>query len=223
VSAEQSASNWRDALLNMACEDRPPDETSAELGARLAQDPDLRAELVQTRALLNDLRAALRPAPLTATALTRIQQRLDQLAGACTPSGWRWLRIVGLAAAATVLLTVLAPWRLPRGAPTAFELSGDDAAAIVMACRQLAWSGKLDYDLQRVADELDEIRQQINQDSGGDCRVRWGAGNDWDAPPDSPGPGAMQNRAGHRLTCAPPFAGRPSGTRTPGTLRDQAS
>lgn len=174
---------YRDELLRLASAESTAASASPELRNLLAADAELRAEFAETRELLHELRGVLRPEPLPDALVRRIHQQLDaQLVGRRSLA-LRHLRVAGLAAAAALLLTVIGPWNLPgttSQTPPTITLSEQDAADIVAAWGQMSWGSYLDYSLERISDELDDIDQRIDRQLGVQTCLPWDPEDDWD-------------------------------------------
>ena len=207
----QDAQCYRDELLRLACDEGDTAPASPELPDVLADDTDTRAEFAETRELVNELRSVLRPEPLPEALARRIARQLDAQTVGRRTLILRQLRVGGLAAAAALLLAVIGPWNLRT---TSVVLSEQDAASIVAAWEDTSWTGYLDYSLERVSDELDDIEQRIDRESG----LPWGPEDDWDLSGDDRGT-SLQGRvspvcrihdAGPNTDCERTVTGEPT-------------
>jgi hypothetical protein len=136
--------------------------------------------------LLAALRVALQPEPLPASLVDRIQMDFDQRTGTGRPRGLPKIHLIGLAAAACLLVAVMLPpendHRAARQlAPLTF--SSEEAAEIVAAYGLLSWDCPVDYTLSALDTTLDDLERTLRGDASGDRMLPWGREDDWDVPP----------------------------------------
>lgn len=133
-------------------------------------------------ALLTSLRDALRPESLRPALANRIRADWERRA---TPAGrlrLPALHIVGLAAAACLIVALLLPTTRTRQPAARVALSSDEAAAIVAAFGVLAWEGPMDGSLDVISASLEEIERTLGQDSDSKTSLPWSSENNWDVP-----------------------------------------
>jgi len=165
-----------EALVRAACDDLHFDSPDS---ACLA-DPDTRRELTELRALVQELRRALRPQPVSPHLLARLSSMADQARVAKT----RKLVAVSLmlAAAAALVLAVFLPMQGGPKERSEPGLSAAEASALVRAFAELDWAGHIDYGLEQVTRQI----EKVEQDLGGQRQVRqlfpWGPEDEWDLP-----------------------------------------
>ena len=134
-------------------------------------------------ALLTSLRDALRPEPLRPAFANRIRADWERRA---MPAGRLRLpafHIVGLAAAACLMVALLLPSTRTRQPVAPVALSSDEAAAIVAAYGVLAWEGPMDGSLDVIGASLDEIERALGPGSESRNLLPWGNEDNWDIPP----------------------------------------
>jgi hypothetical protein len=150
--------------------------------------------------LLVALRAALRPEALPPTLRQRVLADLHGRSGAGRRPGLRTLSLVGLAAAACVLVAVMVPSSGPQSPDSAVALSSGEAAEIVAAYGVLTWDSPVDYTLDMLQGSLHEIQQTLRRDSGSSSLLPSDRGDDWDVPPPTE-KGASQSVAEQGALC----------------------
>ena len=135
--------------------------------------------------LLVSLRDALRPEPLSPALADRIRTGWESRA---VPAGRLRLpamHMVGLAAAACLLVALLLPPRpitRTRRPAAPVALSSDEAAAIVSAFGVLAWDTPLDYSLEVIGASLDEVERALGRESESRTLLPWSSEGNWDVP-----------------------------------------
>lgn len=146
-------------------------------------EPDKRLE--NEEEMLNALRSALRPEPLSGALIDRIRRDWD-----LRSRGARRLRLsraawLGLAAAAGLTVTLLIPTTRPMAEQTvlATKLTETDAAAIVQALAVMEWEGAVEYTIDLADASLSALLGTVSSDASRNGEYSWFAGDDWDAPP----------------------------------------
>jgi hypothetical protein len=165
-----------ESLVRAACDDLHSDSSNSSW----LSDPDTRRELAELRTLVRELRQALRPQSVSPDLLARLSAVADEARVVKT----RKLVAAGLAlaAAAVLLLAVFVPTRGGSGRKVEAGVSAAEASALVRAFAELDWAGHIDYGLEQVTREI----QQVEQDLSGQRQVRqrfpWGPEDEWDLP-----------------------------------------
>lgn len=131
------------------------------------------------------LRIALRPEPLPASLVDRIRMDLDRRSGAVRRRRLPKTHLIGLAAAACLMVAVMLPaendHRAARqAAPLRF--SPEEAAEIVAAYGLLTWDCPVDYTLSTVDGALADLERTLRGEADGYRMVPWGREDDWDVP-----------------------------------------
>jgi hypothetical protein len=132
--------------------------------------------------LLASLRDALRPEPLSPALRDRIRAGWESHV---VPAGRLRLpaiRLIGLAAAACVMVALLLPTARTRPPAAPVALSSDEAAAIVAVFGVLAWEGPVDGSLDVISASLDEMERALTQDSESSALLPWSSDDNWDVP-----------------------------------------
>lgn len=185
VEGNQDCTRYRDELLRVACGDERGDMPAA--ARQHAESCEkCRAALAESQELLAAVSTALQPEPLSATVEARIHARLNQVTVSAPRATLRLLRPICTAAAAACLLIALL---IPRGGyeqtPVTIALSGEEASAILSAYAALQWSGSVEYSIDQLNTQIDDIKQVVQRETDADSVLPWDAEDDWDVPSDT--------------------------------------
>lgn len=165
-----------EALVRAACGEELPSGWVIDQAERAA-------EVAEWRELAEELRQALEPPPISPA----LRERLNRAIARTRPAGSRRLLVasVGLAAAAGLLLAVALP--MQRGRPGAGQvpaLSSAEARVLVAVFSHLAWTGQVDYGIERLTEQLEQFEREL--EGRRSDRFPWGPEDEWDLPSGDP-------------------------------------
>ncbi len=189
----------RDELLRLTCGETG--DPSAALSFHLENCTTCREVLDGSREMVDALRMALQPEPLPERLEADIRTRLD---GQTVERHAAWpLRLcaIGTAAAACLLIGLVIHNNATRQAEPSpasvpqFELSGDDAAAIVAACSLLGWDSPVEYSTGVLSERVEDMTRTVTRDPAGRTILPWGPEEDWDLPAGDRGSSAIRSPA----------------------------
>lgn len=162
--------------------EREPGSDYSDRRTELSDDPE-------ARELLRELAEVLRPEPLPAALVRRIQSDLAAQRVVGNARRWyrRWPAGLAAAAAAALLLAVIGPLSPQRAintshTPDVATLTPDEAAEIVAAYGVLDWEGLTDETLAQVAERLEALGRWVEGEQNPNSARPWGAEDDWDTP-----------------------------------------
>jgi len=133
-------------------------------------------------ALLASLREVLRPEPLSPALGDRIRAGWESRAAPAGRLRLPTVRLLGLAAAACLMVALLLQPARTRQPAAPVALSPDEAAAIVAAWGVLAWEGPVDGSLGVISASLDEIESALGRESERRTLFPWSSDDNWDVP-----------------------------------------
>jgi hypothetical protein len=133
-------------------------------------------------ALLASLRDVLRPEPLPAALGDRIRAEWESRAAPVGRLRLPVIHLVGMAAAACLMVALLLPTARTRQHAAPVALSSDEAATIVSAFGVLAWEGPVDGSLDVISTSLDEIERELARESESRTLLPWNSDDNWDVP-----------------------------------------
>jgi hypothetical protein len=196
-AARVECGQYKAELIQLACGDLEPGGVAEQLEAHLASCEACRQALGEWRALVGSLSSALVPEAFPNGLARKVRDELD---GRTQPPIRLWLRplrLVGVAAAAALLVATLIPSE-PDSRPVAVVQSDADAAAIAVAIGLLEWGDPLAYSIDQVSASLDSIERSMKRETGTDSVLPWGPEDDWDTPaaaqaPSSPAQGRSRD------------------------------
>ena len=140
---------------------------------------------------LNALRDVLRPEPLPASLVARIEQDWDARGGRTRIRLAPW-RTIGLAAAAALLIAVLYPAQFSSDGGSTMAITQEEARLIAAAWGTVEMA---DWDattmsgttatIESVGESLVKIERQLTGERSDSRLLPWGRDDDWDMPPAS--------------------------------------
>src|SRR5262245_5629178 len=138
--------------------------------------------------LITPLREALRPVPLDAALIRRIESQWTSNSG--LRWGWFAWAPAALVAAALAFLFVFPPITLDNSAP--LDLVAEDTDAVLAAYAEGRWRGTTDAVIEHLLEKVQDLTEELGSPSAGSLA------DDWDLP--SPrAEEATPGRSGRRL------------------------